>query len=77
MKISLTWSKEDIDKLYDHDWAIKGFRSWGAVDELVGQDMILDDWTCDSLIEAINKDMAEELGYMEILHKYLEKVDDI
>tara|TARA_Y100001937_G_C7123902_1_gene333955 strand:+ start:455 stop:688 length:234 start_codon:yes stop_codon:yes gene_type:complete len=77
MRIENTWSKEDIDKLFFHDWAIKDFVSSGAVAELVGQDTISDDWNVDSLIEAINKDMEEELGYMEILKKYLKEVDDI
>lgn len=76
MRISQSnWSSEDKNKLCSQNWKIGDDDDWYR-NELYDGDTILDDWTCDSLIEAINKDIQEELTVMEILTKYLKEVDD-
>tara|TARA_R100000734_G_C3291525_1_gene83296 strand:+ start:558 stop:782 length:225 start_codon:yes stop_codon:yes gene_type:complete len=64
------WSLEDKNKLCSQKWAIEGDDDWYRED-LYHTDLLVDDWTCDSLIESINKDIEEKLSVQEILEKYV------
>ena len=71
MKIYLSnWSFEEKDKICSQVWKIGGDDDWYRED-LYHSELILDDWTCDALIEAVDKDIEEELSVEEILSKYV------
>ena len=67
---SSDWSLEDKDKLSSQKWTIDGDDDWYRED-LYHTDLILDDWTCESLVEAINKDIEDKLSVSQILEKYV------
>ena len=67
---SSDWSLEDKDKLCSQKWTIDGDDDWYRED-LYHTDLILDDWTCESLVEAINKDIEDKLSVEQILEKYV------
>lgn len=64
------WSFEDKDKLCSQKWEIDGDDDWYRED-LYCSELALDDWTCDKLIEAVNKDIEDKLSVEEILAKYV------
>ena len=64
----------DKEKLCEQPWEIDGDNDWYR-DELYCGDTILDDWTCESLIEAVTKDIDDKLSVEEILTKYLKTHD--
>ena len=70
MRIFQTWSLKDQDKLYQQSWEIDGDDDWYGED-LCSAELLKDDWTCDELIEAVSKDIAEKLSVEEILVKYV------
>lgn len=67
---SSDWSLADKDKLCSQKWTIDGDDDWYRED-LYNTDLILDDWTCESLVEAINKDIEDKLSVEQILEKYV------
>jgi len=64
------WTFEEKDKLCSQKWEIDGDDDWYREDLYCG-DLLLDDWTCDSLIESVKKDIDEKLSVEEILSKYV------
>jgi len=64
------WSFEDKDKLCSQPWEIDGDDDWYREDLYCGF-LLLDDWTCDTLIAAVEKDVADKLSVEEILLKYV------
>jgi len=74
MRIFQSWSIEDQDKLYQQGWVIDGDDDWYG-EELCSGELIKEDWTCDELIEAVSKDIAEKLSVEEILVKYVKSVE--
>ncbi len=74
MIYSSNWSFEDKDKLCSQEWKIGDNDEWYR-EELYCSPLKQDDWTCDTLIEAINKDIEDGLSVLEILTKYLEECD--
>ncbi len=73
MRIFLS-EMEDKEKLCCMPWEIDGDDDWYR-DQLYHGDTILDDWTCESLIESVSKDIDEKLSVEEILTKYLKSHD--
>lgn len=64
------WTLEDKDKLCSQQWEIDGDDDWYR-EHLYHSDLLLDDWTCETLVEAINKDIEEKLSVEQILEKYV------
>tara|TARA_R110002020_G_scaffold65475_2_gene172975 strand:+ start:1877 stop:2101 length:225 start_codon:yes stop_codon:yes gene_type:complete len=64
----------DKEKLCEQPWEIDGDDDWYR-EQLYNGDTILDDWTCESLIEAVNKDIEDKLSVEQILTKYLKSHD--
>ena len=64
----------DKEKLCEQPWEIDGDDDWYR-DELYHGDTRVDDWTFETLIEAVNKDIANKLSVEEILTKYLKTHD--
>ena len=64
----------DKEKLCEQPWEIDGDDDWYRA-ELYSGDTILDDWTCEALIEAVNKDIEDKLSVEEILTKYVKSPD--
>ena len=64
------WSDEDKNRLCLQEWEIDGNDDWYR-EELYCSELKLDDWTCDSLIESVNKDIKDKLTVEEILDKYV------
>jgi hypothetical protein len=70
MKIFHSWSDDDLERLVSQPWEIDGDNDWFKED-LWFTDLLLDDWTCDTIIESITKDIEEKLSVAEILKKYV------
>jgi len=64
------WSNEDQHTIYTQKWDIDGDDDWYR-EYLSCSHLILDDWTCESLVEAINKDIEDKLSVEQILEKYV------
>ena len=73
MQIFLSDMK-DKEKICEQPWKIGDDDDWYR-EELYTGDTILDDWTCETLIAAVNKDIEDKLSVEEILTKYLKTHD--
>tara|TARA_R110002012_G_C11556934_1_gene603033 strand:+ start:795 stop:1019 length:225 start_codon:yes stop_codon:yes gene_type:complete len=73
MQIFLSDMK-DKEKICEQPWKIGDDDDWYR-EELYNGDTILDDWTCETLIAAVNKDIEDKLSVEEILTKYLKTHD--
>ena len=74
MRIFLSDMKDKEKICEQQHWEIDGDEDWYR-DELYCGDTRVDDWTCESLIAAVNKDIENKLSVEEILTKYLKTHD--
>jgi hypothetical protein len=68
------WTTEEQNKFCEQNWIVEGqvFEIWNT---LLCEELKEDDWTCDPLIEAVDKDVKDGMSEFDILTKYCVSFD--
>jgi hypothetical protein len=66
--VRLSWGDAEANKFLRTEWSQESFDDWDDF----RCSRFKKDWECDQLIEAIQKDLDENLSFDDIKLKYLE-----